>query len=72
LRTSASNVTPVARLFYAASTMLGVPASLAHEGVALGAQASDAGLRGVAAEAGFSQIRRVSATPVALVLEARP
>jgi SAM-dependent methyltransferase len=67
-----ANVNPVGRLFYAASTMLGVPASLAHEGVALGGQVSEVGVHGVAAEAGFSRFRRATATPLALVLEARP
>ena len=67
-----ANVNPVGRLFYAASTMLGVPASLAHEGIAFGAQVSEAGLRSVAAEAGFSRFRRASATALALAFEARP
>jgi SAM-dependent methyltransferase len=67
-----ANLNPVGRLFYAASTLLGVPASLAHEGLALGGQASEGGLRGVAAEAGFSRFRRVTATELSLVLEARP
>jgi ubiquinone/menaquinone biosynthesis C-methylase UbiE len=67
-----ANVNPVGRLFYAASTMLGVPASLAREGVALGAQVSEASLRGVVKEAGFARVRRASATALALVIEARP
>jgi SAM-dependent methyltransferase len=67
-----ANVNPVGRLFYAASTMLGVPASLAHEGLALGGQAGEARVRDVAAAAGFSRFRRASATALALVLEARP
>ena len=67
-----ANVNPTGLLFYAASTMLGVPASLAHEGVALGAQVSEGGLRAVTAEAGFSRFRRASATALMLVLEARP
>ena len=66
------NVNPIGRLFYAASTMLDVPAALAHEGVALGGQVSEASLREIAAEAGFSRFRRANATAVALVLEARP
>jgi SAM-dependent methyltransferase len=66
-----ANINPVGRLFYAASTMVGVPASLAHEGVALGAQASEAGLRSVALEAGFSRFRRASATDLEMVFEAR-
>jgi SAM-dependent methyltransferase len=67
-----ANLNPVGRLFYAASTLLGIPASLAHEGLALGGQASEGGLRGVADEAGFSRFRRATATELALVLEARP
>jgi 2-polyprenyl-3-methyl-5-hydroxy-6-metoxy-1,4-benzoquinol methylase len=67
-----ANINPVGRLFYAVSTMIGVPASLAHEGVALGAQASEAGLRSVAVEAGFSHFRRASATTLEMVFEARP
>jgi len=67
-----ANINTVGRLFYAASTLVGVPSSLAHEGVALGAQASEAGLRSVVVEAGFSRFRRASATALEMVLEARP
>lgn len=66
-----ANINPMAQLFYSASTLVGVPASLAQEGFALGAQASEAALRGVAEEAGFSRFRRASATPLELVLEVR-
>ena len=49
------NLNPVGRLFYAASTMVCTPASLAQEvGLALGAQAGEARLREVAKAAGFS------------------
>jgi hypothetical protein len=67
-----ANINPVGRLFYAASTLLDVPASLAHEGIALGGQVSESGWRGLAAAAGFSRFRRASATELALVLEVRP
>jgi cyclopropane fatty-acyl-phospholipid synthase-like methyltransferase len=67
-----ANMNPRGRLFYSASTLLGIPASLAQEGIALGAQASEAGLRDVAQEAGFSRVRRVADGALSLVLEARP
>ncbi len=67
------NLNPVGRMFYAASTMICVPASLSQEvGMALGAQAGEARLRQVALTAGFSRFRRATATPFNLVLEARP
>lgn len=68
------NLNPVGRLFYAASTMVCVPTSLAQEvGAALGAQAGEAELRRVVVdEAGFSSLRRAAETPFNLILEARP
>lgn len=67
------NLNPVGRMFYAASTMICVPASLSQEvGMALGAQAGEARLRQVVMAAGFSRFRRAAATPFNLVLEARP
>jgi SAM-dependent methyltransferase len=67
------NLNPVGRMFYAASTMICVPASLSQEvGVALGAQAGEARLRQVVTAGGFSRFRRATATPFNLVLEARP
>lgn len=67
------NCNPVGRIFYAASTMLCTPASLAQDvGLALGAQAGEARIRAVATEAGFSEFRRASETPFNLVYEARP
>jgi DNA-binding SARP family transcriptional activator/SAM-dependent methyltransferase len=65
------NHNPVGRVFYAASTMLCVPNSLASEGPALGAQAGEARLREVATAAGFKSFRRVAQTPFNLVFEAR-
>jgi SAM-dependent methyltransferase len=67
------NLNPVGRMFYAASTMICVPASLSQEvGMALGAQAGEARLRQVVTAAGFRSFRRATATPFNLVLEARP
>jgi ubiquinone/menaquinone biosynthesis C-methylase UbiE len=65
------NFNPVGRVYYAASTMVCTPASLDQEvGLALGAQAGEARLRGVAHQGGFTRFRR--AAPFNLILEARP
>ncbi|WP_217912819.1 class I SAM-dependent methyltransferase [Miltoncostaea marina] len=67
------NLTPVGRVFYAASTLICTPASLAQPGrAALGAQAGEAALSEVARAGGFSRVRRAAETPVNIVLEARP
>ncbi len=67
------NLNPIGRLFYAASTMICVPASLSQEvGLGLGTQAGETRLRQVLAAGGFSRVRRATATPFNLVLEARP
>lgn len=67
------NLTPVGRMYYAASTMLCTPASRSQEGaMCLGAQAGEARLRQVLDRAGFSRVRRAAETPLNLVLEARP
>ncbi len=63
---------PIGRGFYAASTMICVPASLAYKGPALGAQAGEARPREVATKGGFTRFRRATQTPFNLVLEARP
>ncbi len=64
------NLNPVGRLFYAASTLICVPNSLADRGLALGAQAGEAMLRQVAEQAGFRRFRRATQTPFNLVFEA--
>jgi ubiquinone/menaquinone biosynthesis C-methylase UbiE len=67
------NLNPVGRIYYAASTMICVPASLSQDGgLALGAQAGEARLRHVVMAGGFTRFRRATATPFNLVLEARP
>jgi SAM-dependent methyltransferase len=66
------NLNPVGRMYYAASTMLCTPNSLAQEvGAALGAQAGEARLKQVATQAGFTRFRRAAETPFNLVFEAR-
>ena len=67
------NMTPIGRMFYAASTFICTPNSLSQEvGLALGAQAGEARLRDVFTEAGFTHFRRATETPFNLILEARP
>jgi len=68
-----NNLNPVGRVFYSASTMLCVPASLSQEvGAALGAQAGEKRIRDVVTAAGFQHFRRAAQTPFNLVFEARP
>jgi SAM-dependent methyltransferase len=67
------NLNPVGRLFYGASAMICTPASLSQEvGLGLGAQAGEARLKSVTAQAGFTRFRRASETPFNLVFEVRP
>ena len=66
------NHNPVGRVFYAASTCICVPASLAHSGPALGAQAGEAVLSNIILASGFTRVRRATQTPFNMVLEARP
>lgn len=66
------NHNPVGRVFYAASTMICVPASMAHRGPALGAQAGPKRLENVVREAGFTKVRTAATTPFNQVLEVKP
>lgn len=67
------NLNPVGRVYYAASTMICTPASLAQEvGLGLGAQAGELKLRQVVSAGGFTRFRRAAETPFNMVLEARP
>jgi SAM-dependent methyltransferase len=69
----AENLNPVGRVYYGFSTFLCVPNALSQTGgYALGAQAGEAPVRELAADAGFSRFRRVAETPFNLVYEARP
>jgi 2-polyprenyl-3-methyl-5-hydroxy-6-metoxy-1,4-benzoquinol methylase len=64
---------PVGRLYYAGSTFLCVPNAMSQEGgQALGAQAGEAAIREVAAQAGFTRFRRAAQSAFNLVYEIRP
>ena len=65
------NLNPIGRVFYAASTMVCVPASLKENGPALGAQAGEAKIGEIIRGAGFSKFRRSAQTPFNLVFEAK-
>ncbi len=66
----ADNMNPIGQIFYAASTTICTPASLAQEvGLGLGAQAGQRRLTEVLNEAGFTHVRRSSETPTNMVLE---
>jgi SAM-dependent methyltransferase len=67
------NFNPVGRLYYSGSTFLCVPNGLSQPGgYALGAQAGEAPIRQIMAEAGFTRFRRAARTPFNLVYEVRP
>ena len=67
------NLNPVGRVFYNASLMICVPASLSQEvGRGLGAQASDSALGLVFRESGFTRVRKALVTPVNRIFEVRP
>jgi len=56
-----SNLNPVGRIYYSASALICVPASLSQEvGLGLGAQAGEARLRDVVTSGGFKSFRRCS------------
>ena len=63
---------PASRVFYAASTMVCVPASLSQNGPALGVQAGEAGISQVVKAGGFKRFRRATQTPFNIVYEAKP
>ena len=65
------NLNVVGRLYYAASTLVCTPCSLADDGPGLGAQAGEARLRAIVREAGFSTFHRAAETPFNIVYEAR-
>lgn len=65
------NFNPVGRTYSAASTLCCTSNSLAFDGPALGAVASEDALRDVARSAGFKHFRRATETPFNRVFEAR-
>ncbi len=67
-----SNLSPVARLYYAASTTICCAHAISEGGeLVLGAQAGEARLADVFRKAGFTRFRRAAETPFNLILEAR-
>ena len=65
------NLNPLGRVFYAGSSLVCVPASLAHNGPALGAQAGEYRISQLVKAAGFKHFKRASQTPFNLVYEAK-
>jgi SAM-dependent methyltransferase len=66
------NLNPVGRVYYNFSTFLCLPNARSQEGgYALGAQAGEAAIGELVADAGFSSFRRATETPFNLVFEAR-
>ena len=66
------NLNPIASTFYAASTLICVPNSLAFNGPALGAQAGENRIKDVVIKSGFSHFKSVLKTPLNIVYEAKP
>ena len=66
------NLSPVARLYYAVSTMVCCAHAISEGGnLVLGAQAGEARLGDVFRKAGLSRVRRAAETPFNLILEIR-
>jgi SAM-dependent methyltransferase len=66
------NLSPVARIYYAASATLCCAHAISEGGqLVLGAQAGEARLAEVFRKAGFTRFRRAAETPFNLILEAR-
>lgn len=66
------NLTPVAQLYYSASTMICTAHAISEGGhMVLGAQAGQARLADIFRKAGFSHFRRAAETPFNLIFEAR-
>ena len=67
-----NNISPVARIYYAASTVLCVAHAISEGGhLVLGAQAGEARLTEVFRKAGLTHVRRAAETPFNLILEVR-
>ncbi len=68
-----ANLNPIGRIYYSASAVICVPASLSQEvALGLGAQAGEEKIREVVTAGGFTRFRRASETHFNLVYEARP
>ena len=68
-----ANLNPVGRIYYSASTVICVPASLSQEvGAGFGAQAGEKNIDEAVTDGGFTHFRRATETPFNMVFEARP
>jgi len=65
------NLNPLGRIFYAGSSLVCVPASLAHNGPALGAQAGEYRMSQLVKSAGFRHFKRVNQTLFNIIYEAK-
>ena len=65
------NLNLVGRVYYAASTLICVPNSLADNGPALGAQAGEKKIKEVVEAAGFTRFKRAAQTPFNIVYEVK-
>jgi len=66
------NLNLVGRTYYAASTLVCVPNSLADNGPALGAQAGEKKIKEISEAAGFTKFRRATQTLFNIIYEAKP
>ncbi|HEU5460661.1 MAG TPA: class I SAM-dependent methyltransferase [Nitrososphaeraceae archaeon] len=66
------NLNEVGRTYYAASTLVCVPNSLADNGPALGAQAGEKKIKEISEASGFTKFRRATQTPFNIIYEAKP
>jgi hypothetical protein len=66
------NLNPVGGLFYAGSTMVCVPGSMALNGPALGSQAGETKISEVFKAGGFKQFKRATETQFDIIYGARP
>ena len=66
------NLNLVGRPYYAASTLVCVPNSLADNGPALGAQAGEKKIKEISEAAGFTKFRRAIQTLFNIIYEAKP
>jgi 2-polyprenyl-3-methyl-5-hydroxy-6-metoxy-1,4-benzoquinol methylase len=65
------NLNLVGRTYYAASTLVCVPNSLADNGPALGAQAGEKKIKETVEAAGFTKFRRAAQTPFNIIYEVK-
>jgi hypothetical protein len=65
------NFNPIGRTFAGASTLCCTSNSLAQNGPALGAVASESAIRDTVLAAGFKEFRRTTETPFNRIFEAR-